>query len=74
MKDNHAWSPDMDEAVNPHKYEPTAQERVKAVWPDSVHASTAMSLIRFGIIASSDEERIMNKVYTLTDLGKSIEL
>lgn len=31
MKDNHAWSPDMDEAVNPHKYEPTAEEQVKAL-------------------------------------------
>lgn len=36
MKDNHAWSPDMDEAVNPHKYEPTAEEQVKAVYKKAI--------------------------------------
>ncbi len=42
----------------------------------AVHAATALSLIRLGIIEPlrSEHELIMNKTYTLTELGKNIKL
>jgi len=38
------------------------------------HSSTIQSLIKKGFLETTDASNILNKTYTLTDLGRSIEI